>query len=93
MDLGRALAALLLLGPALIPPRWLATSPPLCPSRWLGRRCPGCGLTRALSLLLHGRARAAVATHPGVLIVAPLLVWLVLAGEVRLAPRQRRLVE
>lgn len=54
--------------------------PPLCPSRWLGRRCPGCGMTRALALLLHGRWREALAHNPRVIVVAPLLLWIAL-GE------------
>lgn len=38
--------------------------PPLCPFRLLtGHNCPGCGLTRALVLALHGQWRASVHMH------------------------------
>ncbi|HEX6818917.1 MAG TPA: DUF2752 domain-containing protein [Ktedonobacterales bacterium] len=60
----------------LIPPRWLEEHPVPCLSRLLvGRRCPGCGMTRALSCALHGRWRAAWRHNPRVAVVLPLLVW------------------
>jgi hypothetical protein len=48
-------------------------TPTLCPSRLLfGVGCPGCGMTRSLTHLLHGRLRESFATHR--------LGWLVFAG-------------
>ena len=48
---------------------------PVCLFRALsGLPCPGCGLTRALSSLLDGRAAAAFAYHPFVFILLPLFV-------------------
>ncbi len=45
--------------------------PVLCPSRQLfGVACPGCGMTRSLTHLLHGRLAQSLATHR--------LGWLVL---------------
>lgn len=49
----------------------------LCPTKWaLGIPCPGCGMTRALSLLLKGDMVAAVTMNPNILIA---LVGIVLA--------------
>jgi hypothetical protein len=46
---------------------------PLCPmAAGLGVPCPGCGLTRATLLLLHGDLRAALHTHPLVWLLSPL---------------------
>jgi hypothetical protein len=61
----------------LIPTRHIEKAPILCPFRRLtGHNCPGCGMTRAVSCLMHGRPRRAVAYNPRVLIVFPLMVWL-----------------
>ncbi|GEM_PF-387021 len=39
--------------------------PPLCASRSLfGISCPGCGLTRSITLLAHGELRRSLAMHP-----------------------------
>ena len=50
---------------------WVASAlPPLlgiarCPSaRWLHVACPGCGMTRAIHLLLRGELAASVAMNP-----------------------------
>ncbi|PUZ28459.1 hypothetical protein DCC81_02955 [Chitinophaga parva] len=38
--------------------------PSICPLRWLGISwCPGCGLGRSVSYLLHGDFRASWASH------------------------------
>jgi len=71
---------------ALVPVDAWETLPPLCPSRWLGLRCPGCGMTRALALLLHGRWREAIAMNPRVVVVAPLLFGFVLRWPVTAVP-------
>jgi uncharacterized protein DUF2752 len=39
-----------------------------------GLPCPGCGLTRAFSSLLHGQVAAAFAYHPFVFLLLPLFV-------------------
>jgi hypothetical protein len=68
------LAALALVLAAVVPTKvWLAM-PAVCPSRWVGLRCPGCGMVRALSLLMHGHPRDAWAMNPRVALVAPVLV-------------------
>ncbi len=43
--------------------------------RWYDTPCLSCGLTRGVTLLLHGRVAAAVAAHPGAGCVA---IWLLL---------------
>lgn len=46
---------------------------PVCLFRYLtGLPCPGCGLTRAFSSLLHGRVQAAFAYHPFAFLLLPL---------------------
>ena len=48
---------------------------PECPIfRWTHWRCPGCGATRALAALLHGRVAEALRYNPLFAIVAPLLL-------------------
>ena len=81
-----ALYLLLPLAFALIPTRWLEAHPAPCLFRALfGVRCPGCGMTRALSCALHGRWRDAWRYNPLVVVVLPLLVaqWLRLLIESR----------
>ena len=54
----------------------------LLPCPWaslLGIPCPGCGLSRAASLLLHGELERALLMHP----LSPLLVPLVLSAAIR----------
>lgn len=48
---------------------------PVCLFHYLtGLPCPGCGLTRAFSSLLHGEGQAAFAYHPFAFILLPLFV-------------------
>lgn len=81
----RALSVLALAASAVVPTRSLQSLPPLCPSRWIGLHCPGCGMTRALNLLLHGHVRASLACNSRVILVALLLVIIALRGEPRLS--------
>lgn len=63
---------------------WLVTAVPVvlgvsrCPvAQFLHEPCPGCGMTRAIELLVHGEVGASFAMHP--LAVPTLLVQLVFA--------------
>ena len=57
-----------------------------CPVRRVtGRRCPGCGMTRAVALLLRGKPWRATRTHPAAI---PMLA--VLAYQLRGAALTRR---
>lgn len=54
----------------------------LCPTKWaLGIPCPGCGMTRATSLLFKGDIVAAITMNPNILIalvvtiLAPFLLF------------------
>jgi Protein of unknown function (DUF2752) len=59
---------------AVLPTRLIDRLPPVCPYRKLfGIRCLGCGMTHAVSLLLHFRGADAMARNPLVVIVCP---WL-----------------
>jgi len=70
-----AIAVLALL--AILPTAELASMPVLCMFRrvW-GWECFGCGLTRALSLALHGEWAAAMEMNRLVAIVLPALAGL-----------------
>lgn len=63
----------------LVPTSWLEAHPPVCLSRLIfKRRCPGCGMTRAISCAAHGQFRKAWHYNKLVVIVLPLLThsWL-----------------
>ena len=59
----------------LIPTSWLEKHPPPCLSRMLfGVRCPGCGMSRAMSCAVHGNFKKAFYYNKLVVVVLPLLV-------------------
>ena len=86
ISLGR-IGFLLLLPLALIaiPTAWFERSPTICVFRRItGKPCPGCGMTRAVSSVMHGRLREGYRYNKRVVIVVPLLAlnWFrVLARE------------
>lgn len=61
-----------------------------CPVRALtGFPCPGCGMTRATHLVLHGDLHGALAIHPLVLVLFPWALVLLVAELVGHARRGR----
>jgi hypothetical protein len=59
---------------AAAPVQWFEHGPTLCLwKRFFGIECLGCGMTRALSRLLHGDLAAALAHNRLVVVVFPLL--------------------
>ncbi len=84
--LGSVVAPVLLAAAAMLPSNGLGIR--VCLFRILsGLPCPGCGLTRALSSLLHGDWAAAFSYHPFVFAVFPALALIsvhgLLPGEAR----------
>jgi hypothetical protein len=69
------------------PPEGAGSS--ICLFRRLGGSCPGCGMTRALSLLAHGDLAGSLAVHPWGLLLAlqGLLFWAGSAFLLLRAPR------
>jgi len=60
----------------LVPTAWIKRRRSICLIRALfGVRCPGCGMTRAISCAAHGRLRDALHYNRLVVIVLPLLVY------------------
>ena len=55
---------LLFLGFALLPYQAAADGIFRCPSTFLGLQCPGCGVTRAMTLLMKGRIPEAWQLNP-----------------------------
>lgn len=60
----------------LIPTSWLERGPSLCLIRRIfGVPCPGCGMTRAFSCVMHGEFKKALQYNRLVVIVFPLLCY------------------
>lgn len=81
-------AGLLLFGYTLWDPTYVP-GPPCVWKALLGHECPGCGLTRALCLLLRGHLFDAVRLNPLVLAVVPTVGWHLLSRTLPLAWRHR----
>jgi hypothetical protein len=71
--------------------------PTLCPFAQLtGIACPGCGMTRAASYLIHGDLATALHYHPLVPLIAALMLagwgWYLLRRSGRVPPLPTKLV-
>ena len=70
-------AIALALATIAVPTAWVASGPSLCLVRWAtGCHCPGCGMTRAVSSMVHGDIAAAIRFNGLVVVVFPLLCCL-----------------
>lgn len=75
--------ALIVLG--VLPFELLTSVPTVCVFRNLfDTPCAGCGMVRALSVLLHGDPAGAWAYNPGALIVGPLMLAVLIIDLLRL---------
>ncbi|TAK57620.1 MAG: DUF2752 domain-containing protein [Bacteroidetes bacterium] len=85
--LGIVVPAVAMTTVAIIPTELLAHTQAVCLFKnTLGAECLGCGMTRAVSLALHGELAAALAYNPLVVVVLPLIV----GGMVWCAGRLRK---
>jgi hypothetical protein len=61
----------------LLPFELIEHGPNLCLFKaTIGWTCPGCGMTRALHLLMHGELSRSVSFNPRVVVAAPLLAFI-----------------
>jgi hypothetical protein len=67
---------------AVVPPNWVMYGPQLCIFKLMsGMPCPGCGLTRAVVLAMHGDLTGSLYFHPlGVLFVVGALLLAAVDG-------------
>lgn len=67
---------------AVLPPDWVLNGPQLCIFRLMsGMPCPGCGLTRAVVLAMHGDLTGSLYYHPlGLLFVVSALLLAAVDG-------------
>ena len=60
----------------LVPTSWFESRPSICLIRAVfGVRCPGCGMTRAISCVFHGDFKKAFSYNKLVVLVFPLLCY------------------
>lgn len=65
----------------LLPPSFFDTGHGICIFKnTFGWDCPGCGMTRAIYAMAHGKFSAAVHSNRAVVIVFPLLCYIVAKG-------------
>jgi len=70
-----AASVLALVALAIVPLESLAAAPVFCPfKRFFEIECYGCGMTRALSALLHGKVQLALSYNRGVLLALPMML-------------------
>ncbi|MEF3694520.1 MAG: DUF2752 domain-containing protein [Candidatus Cloacimonadota bacterium] len=63
---------------AVVPPAEIGFGRDICLIKSITHRaCPGCGMTRAFSVLLHGDLHQAIQFNPFIIIVAPILAYLI----------------
>lgn len=79
--------------------RYLGVDMVLCPTRLLFHiPCPGCGMTRALNLLLGGDVVGAVTMNPNIIVVvllmvcAPLLLGVEMVGKRPIIEQMNRIL-
>lgn len=75
-----AVSLLALIGFAVVPLQAIEAGPVLCPfKRFFGVECFGCGMTRAMSAMLHGKVQLALSYNRGVLLTLPMMFLSALA--------------
>lgn len=79
----QGICAAALAGLAVVPTRWVESGPKVCLVRRIfGVECWGCGMTRAISHLLHGHWHTALAYNRGSVVVMLTLLSVALSALV-----------